>query len=406
MFPEVRQPANHTQRWLLVVPILLCVGLFFSAAPAPALYAQTAPAQPTATETIFLPVITAAQVVPQPCVADPPGDADDLPDALILCSGQTVTGAVHRDTDRLDVYKIYIERGQHIELLLDASGDGNVELLLSPPDSPPIGETGTIRVSAASMRPDNQEKIDYIARESGYWFVTVYSAAGQNDYSLAVTIPDEPPAGDFAIRGITCGNFPTASSPGWYDQRCRPGGFEYQITRINVSFTKAWHYPPILEPPHFALEVSAYLVQGDADYRLFLFEEDNWGPGYYAFGVRPRDGAFSMMRIDRADGVDTWTPLIDWTPSPHIRRGTLTNRLRIERNGAEWTLIVNGQQVGAVTDDTHGGTEFGLYTRNTEPNSIIRFENMQYVRYSDPGTYSSVAAGDNGAAEAYLLQLE
>lgn len=84
MFPDVRKPTNHTQRWLLAVPILLCVGLLFSAAPPPALYAQTASAQPTATETIFLPLITAAQVAPQPGDADPPGDADDLPEALML----------------------------------------------------------------------------------------------------------------------------------------------------------------------------------------------------------------------------------------------------------------------------------------------------------------------------------
>lgn len=302
------------------------------------------------------------------------------------------------------MYKIYIERGQHIELLLEASGDGNVELLLSPPDSPPISETGQLRTSARSMRPDNQENIDYIARESGYWFVIVYSAAGQNDYTLAA-IPDEPPAGDFAIRGISCLGFTPRTIPGVLVQGCRSPGLEYQIELITLGWTQTWHFPPILNSSRYVLKLSAYLVQGVGGYFVF-FEEEQFGDGHYAFGVRPRIGTFALTRIDRAAGVDTWTPLIDWTPSPHIRRDTLTNRLRGERNHPEWIVAVNGQQVGAAVDGTYMGSEYGLYANATQPGSIIRFEKMQYVSYPDPGTYSSAAAGDNGAAEGYLLLLE
>jgi hypothetical protein len=230
------------------------------------------------------------------------------------------------------------------------------------------------------MRPDNQEKIDYIARESGYWYVTVFSAAGQNDYTLTVVIPDEPPAGDFAVRSISCLSFTARTIPDVLVQGCRSPGLEYQIELITPGWTQTWHSPAILSSSRYVLEVSAYLVQGAGDYFVF-FEEFEFGDGYYAFGVRPHDGTFALMRIDRVNGTETWTPLIDWTASSHIRRDTLTNRLRVERNGPELIVAVNGQQVGAAVDETYMGSEFGLYANAIQSGSIIRFENIQYVSY-------------------------
>ena len=124
------------------------------------------------------------------------------------------------------------------------------------------------------------------------------------------------------------------------------------------------------------------LVQGEGDYRLGLDVVSLTNGGGYLFGINPRNGAYSLFRVD--DG--NWkggVALIDWTPSPHIRRDLETNRLRMERNQATITLYINDQQVASLQDSTyqHSGIGWTLYVRNYAQPSITQFSNIRQLAW-------------------------
>jgi len=156
---------------------------------------------------------------------------------------------------------------------------------------------------------------------------------------------------------------------------CVDGG-AYEMQRWNISFSMVACCPPPAK--HYAIEATARLVQGEGDYRIGLDVVSLDNGGGYLFGINPRDGTYSLYRVDSSDwkgGV----PLIDWTPSPHIQRDLAANTMRIERNQATITLFINGQQVASLDDSTyqHTGIGWTLYVRNySQGNSVMQFSQI------------------------------
>lgn len=109
-----------------------------------------------------------------------------MDDARILCSGQTVTGRVD-DTDWDDVYKLWVEAGQHLTISMSGTG-GEADLYLYPP-----GTTDVNVDEPADSSTDwgNDELIEYDVSKTGYWYVDIYDydvGDGGTDYAVATTI--------------------------------------------------------------------------------------------------------------------------------------------------------------------------------------------------------------------------
>lgn len=173
---------------------------------------------------------------------------------------------------------------------------------------------------------------------------------------------------------IPCDYFPSGPSDrDWVG--CVDGG-AYEMQRWNISFSMVACCAPPAE--HYAIEANARLVQGEGDYRIGFDVVSLDNGGGYLFGINPRDGTYSLYRVDSSDwkgGV----PLIDWTPSPHIQRDLATNQMRVERNQATITLSINGQQVASLEDSTyqHTGIGWTLYVRNySQSNSVMQFSQI------------------------------
>lgn len=174
-----------------------------------------------------------------------------------------------------------------------------------------------------------------------------------------------------SVSTIPCDWFPSGPTDrDWAG--CVEGGV-YEIQRWNISFSMVACCPP--PATHYAIEASARLVQGEGDYRIgFDVVSFNNGGGYL-FGINPRNGTYSLYRIDNSDwkgGI----ALIGWTPSNYIQRDLATNQMRVERNQATITLFINGQQVASLEDSTyqHTGIGWTLYVRNySQPNSVMQF---------------------------------
>lgn len=126
--------------------------------------------------------------VPVNCTPDPPGESNNINDALIICSGQVVTGQVSNDGndngDLDDVYKIQVTDGQHLQITLSGSPDADIFLL--PPTATDV-ELGPW--PGISQNPSTyDELIEYTVESTGFWYVDVYGYTGIANYTLIVTI--------------------------------------------------------------------------------------------------------------------------------------------------------------------------------------------------------------------------
>jgi hypothetical protein len=120
----------------------------------------------------------------QECVASPPGESNNTSDALIICSGQTVSGQVSKSLDRIDVYKIYAEMGRFLTITLTGSGN-DADLYLYPPSTTDVTMDPNVGYSENS---GTNELIQYITTTSGYWYISVFAYDGTISYDLKVVV--------------------------------------------------------------------------------------------------------------------------------------------------------------------------------------------------------------------------
>ena len=142
---------------------------------------------PAGPRVLYLPVVAKAPPTPTPtppgCVPGPLGESNDVADAILICSGQTVTGQVSQ-SDKDDVYRFKAAANQAIDIVLHGTG-GDADLYLFAP--------GTTNVTsdpwaARSVQEGNDELIQGTLLVGGDWFVDVYAFSGASEYSLVVAL--------------------------------------------------------------------------------------------------------------------------------------------------------------------------------------------------------------------------
>jgi hypothetical protein len=128
-------------------------------------------------EKVYLPAIL------KRCSPDPPGESDNVDDALTVCSGQTVSGQVSQ-SDLDDVYRILTVADQQLTIAMNGSG-GDADLYLYPPGTTDVD---TDPWSAVSNNDDNNEFIQGTVLVGGYWYIDVFSWSGKTNYNVTVTL--------------------------------------------------------------------------------------------------------------------------------------------------------------------------------------------------------------------------
>ncbi len=138
----------------------------------------------TSSYTISLPIVLAS------CIPSPPGESDNVVDALTICSGQTVSGHVN-DNDWDDVYKIWAAANQQVTISMNGTGvggPGDADLYLYPPSTTDINSDP---FSDFSENPGNNEFIQGTVLVEGFWYIDVFDCCdgdGGTNYNLTVTL--------------------------------------------------------------------------------------------------------------------------------------------------------------------------------------------------------------------------
>src|SRR5207247_2620330 len=105
-------------------------------------------------------------------------------------------------------------------------------------------------------------------------------------------------------------------------------------------------------------EIDARLLPPSDNAYLYLDFRRQSNGDHYSFVVDPNDSTF-LLRRNEGDGGRN---LIGWTNAPAIRGGGSRNRIGVRVQGPSIVLLVNGQEVGRVSDDgfREGSLAFGV----------------------------------------------
>jgi secreted trypsin-like serine protease len=143
-----------------------------------------------AAATVYLPMVMKNYGAVVSCTPSPPGESNNVLDALTVCSGQTVYGQVN-DSDLDDVYKISAAANQILTLSMSGTGiggSGDADLYLYPP--------GTVNVItdpfyARSIGYGNNEFIQVTLPQNGLWYIDIYdftNGDGGTNYALSINL--------------------------------------------------------------------------------------------------------------------------------------------------------------------------------------------------------------------------
>lgn len=123
------------------------------------------------------------------CTPDPPGDSEDVADALTICAGRAVAGQLN-GFDFANVYKISLTGNQLMTIDLVGNGAGDVDLYLYRPGISSISEDFS---TESAVTNSNRERLETTTRYGGDWYVVVRKFSSANDMTYTLTVTVTPP---------------------------------------------------------------------------------------------------------------------------------------------------------------------------------------------------------------------
>ena len=116
---------------------------------------------------------------------------------------------------------------------------------------------------------------------------------------------------------------------------------------------------------------------------------------YYTALVDPRTGKFAVRKLSGT----TWSDLVAWTDSAAIKRKAEVNQVRVDGDGGDFTLYVNGEKLADFKDSSYAKGGIGFVATNVDaPANHIHFDNVK-VYSTEPAPTSPAALPPTGAAD-------
>jgi hypothetical protein len=174
---------------------------------------------------------------------------------------------------------------------------------------------------------------------------------------------------------------------GWVTESSDPSthlvGYEDGTYVLNKIATRSGG-PSVVYPAEFSdfqAEVDAGLVDGGPDTLIRLDFRRQANDHRYSLVVDPYRPSLGLERV--LEGGADW--LLVRNPAPVLNPGTAWNRLGVRAYGPVLVLLVNGQELGRVYDDTidQGHLAFYVGTDGPEP-ATARFDNLLVTGVAGP----------------------
>ena len=126
-------------------------------------------------------------VLPNPDRAEPNDDAGHS-SARLSASTTSVKATIDFWDDQIDVYRVYLRKGQRLRLALDGPEGANSNLLLWKPGTKRVGDLRTQnRRAAQSIGPGAAHKLGYRVPAKGWYYIEVKLATrGAGPYGLTI----------------------------------------------------------------------------------------------------------------------------------------------------------------------------------------------------------------------------
>ena len=112
----------------------------------------------------------------------------------------------------------------------------------------------------------------------------------------------------------------------------------------------------------------------------------------YAVLINSRKGQYAVRKLD---GKDTWSDLIAWKASPLIKQQAQANHLRVDAEGDQFTLYLNGETLDSFSDGAYAKGGLGFIASNVDAV-------QPHLHYDNVMVYTT----DAGAAQAAPAQPE
>ena len=146
------------------------------------------------------------------------------------------------------------------------------------------------------------------------------------------------------------------------------------IIGINDSSTYNITSPAALDDGiNFTISLTTTHTDGTNNHAYGIFFGSSDVNNYYCFNITS-GGYFRFAK----SAAGAFTEIVPWTKTTAVRTGDyVENVLQITRQGANWTLSINGQTVSTVPATAFLGNKLGL---NQSMNQRVEYDNFKVVQ--------------------------
>lgn len=149
------------------------------------------------------------------------------------------------------------------------------------------------------------------------------------------------------------------------------GQYRWEVKNSGEKGVFWYTVPDMGQAGDFYASVDVRQVTGPADSDYGLVFRFGDGANMYYFGISPAVQKYALMA--KKDGE--WETLLDWTQSDNINSNNNdVNTLSVQAKGPSLILLINGFNVGAITDDRLERGQVGIAVQLYHPSDEMTLE--------------------------------
>lgn len=172
-----------------------------------------------------------------------------------------------------------------------------------------------------------------------------------------------------------------------------------------TDYSRGFHAPGVYHLILFQNNDTRWSIFPGQAYSSFTFELDVWDNSddfagsvsqgvvfratdndhFYSVQLDPRGGRYTVLKHD---GPNSWSEIIPWTESPLVNLRKEVNRLRVDGEGDQFTIYLNGEMLDSFRDSSFAKGGLGMIASNVDAvRPHLHFDNVViYTTDSAPTT--------------------